>query len=82
MTLRRCARGLVAACLIVIASAAGGGAAQAEPIPIPPPLPPAIDPLVPLNPGLWVDPSDGGGNPRSVEGNFGRFCENAWVHCQ
>jgi hypothetical protein len=81
MELQWCARALVAACLSVIAFAGGVGVAKAQPEPVPPPLPPAIDPLLPLNPGLSVDPNDEGG-PGPVTGDFGRFCENWWVHCR
>jgi hypothetical protein len=84
MKRHRCARGLVsAACLSVVVAFAGGGVgvAQAQPQPAPPPLPPAIDPLLPLNPAVTVNPNDDGGQT-SVQGDFGRFCENWWVHCQ
>ena len=81
MKFHKCVRGLVAACVSVIALAGGSGVAQAEPIPTPPPLPPAIDPLVPLSPSVWVDPNDEGG-ASGVQGDYGRFCENAWVHCR
>ena len=75
------AGGLVAVWLSVSAFTGGVGIAVAQPVPAPPPLPPAIDPLLPVNPGQWVNPSDEGGQSR-VQGNFGRFCENWWVHCQ
>jgi hypothetical protein len=81
MQLHQGARGLLAAGLTVMAFTAGLGMARAQPEPAPPPLPPAIDPLLPINPGLFVDPNDEGGQ-RQVWGNFGRFCENWWVHCQ
>ena len=81
MKLHRCARGLVAACFSVIALAGGLGVAWAQPQPAPPPLPPAIDPLLPINPALTVNPNDDG-DQTSVQGDFGRFCENWWVHCQ
>jgi hypothetical protein len=81
MKLHKCARGLVAACLSVIGFAGGVGVAGAQPQPAPPPIPPAIDPLLPLNPGLWVDPNDEG-VPSNVQDDVGRVCENWWVHCQ
>lgn len=81
MKLHRAVRGLVAAGFCVAAFAGGVDVAHAQPLPIPPPLPPAIDPLLPVNPGLSFDPNDEGG-PRGVTGNFGRFCENWWVRCQ
>jgi hypothetical protein len=81
MNLQRCARGLVGVCLSVIAFTGGVGVARAQPDPVLPPVPPPIDPLLPLNPGLFVDPNDEGG-PSSVTGDFGRFCENWWVHCR
>jgi hypothetical protein len=81
MKCQGCARGLVAACLSFVAFAGGVGVARAQPEPAPPPLPPAIDPLLPLNPGQWVDPNNEG-DLSSVNGDFGRFCENWWVHCQ
>jgi hypothetical protein len=74
-------RAVMAASVSVIALVCGSGVAQADPIPTPPPLPPAIDLLVPLNPSLWIDPDDEGG-PSGVQGDYGRFCENAWVHCR
>jgi hypothetical protein len=81
MKLQWCARGLVAACLTLVAFAGAVGLAQAQPEPVPPPLPPAIDPLLPVDPGLYLDPNDEGGQ-RGVLGNFGRFCENWWVLCR
>jgi hypothetical protein len=83
MNLQRCARALVGACLsvIVFAGGAGVGVARAQPVPVPPPVPPIIDPLQPLNPGLYVDPNDEGGTS-TVKGDYGRFCENWWVRCQ
>ena len=80
MRLNRCVRGLAAAGLSLMAFAAGVGVARAQPLPTPPPVPPIIDQLVPLNPALGVDPNDEGG-VSSVPGDFGRFCENWWVHC-
>jgi hypothetical protein len=81
MKVHACVRGLVAAGLSVIAFIGGVGVARAQPNPVPPPPNPVINPLLPLNPGLFVDPNDEGGPPGAV-GNFGRFCENWWVHCE
>jgi len=81
MQLHRCGRGLVAICVSVAAFTGGVGVARAQPEPAPPPLPPAINPLLPVNPGLFVDPNDEGGQ-RAVTGDFGRFCENWWVRCR
>jgi hypothetical protein len=80
MNLQRCARALAGACLSVLAFVGGVGVASAQPEPVPPPVPPLIDPLQPLNPGLFVDPNDEGG-AGTVKGDFGRFCENSWVRC-
>ena len=81
MRLNMRVRGLAAACLSLMTFAVGVGVAHAQPLPTPPPVPPIIDQLVPLNPALGVDPNDEGG-VSSVQGDFGRFCENWWVHCQ
>jgi hypothetical protein len=81
MKLQLCARGLVAAWLSITAFLGGVGVARAQPEPVPPPVLPAIDPLLPVNPALQFDPNDESGQ-RSVLGDFGRFCENWWVHCQ
>ena len=82
MRLNMRVRGLAAAGLSVMAFTVGVGVARAQPLPAPPPpVPPIIDPSVPLNPAFGVDPNDEGG-VRSVWGDFGRFCENWWVHCQ
>lgn len=82
MTLQKCVLGLAAGWLSVAASGWGAGVATAQPAPVPPPpLPPAVDPLSPLNPAVSDDTNDEGG-PRGVSGDFGRVCENWWVHCQ
>jgi hypothetical protein len=81
MNLQRCAGALVGACLSVGVFAGGVGVARAQPIPVPPPVPPITDPLLPLNPALSVDPNDEGGTS-TVKGDIGRFCENWWVRCQ
>ena len=65
----------------VMAFAGGVGVAQAYTLPVPPPVPPAIDPLLPLTPGTLIEPEDEGGQS-AVQGDYGRFCENAWVHCR
>ena len=80
MRLNSCVRGLAAACWSLMAFTVGVGVARAQPLPTPPPVPPIIDQPA-LNPALGVDPSDEGGQ-NSVQGDFGRFCENWWVHCQ
>ena len=74
-------RGLAAAGLNVVAFTLGVGVARAQPLPVPPPVPPIIDPVAPINPAFGVDPNDEGGI-RGVRGDFGMFCENWWVHCQ
>jgi hypothetical protein len=81
MKLQRSVYWLVACCLSIIALAGGVGVARAQPEPVPPPLPPAIDPLSPLNPAVTINSTDEGGQP-GVTDNFGRVCENWWVHCQ
>ncbi len=80
MRLNRCVRGLAAAGLSLMAFAAGVGVARAQPLPTPPPLPPIIDQPA-LDPAVGFNPNDEGG-VSSVQGSFGMFCENWWVHCQ
>lgn len=75
----RCAWALTAAGLGVLTVA--GGVAQGQPDVAPPPLPPAIDPLLPINPAPLFTPNDEG-EQTSAQGDFGRYCENYWVHCQ
>jgi hypothetical protein len=70
---------LVTAFLSVVTIA--GGAAHGQPDITPSPLPPAIDPLLPINPEPWFNPIDEGPQTSKLR-DFGRYCENYWVHCQ
>ena len=80
MTLRRCARGLLAGAISMIAIAGGSGVAQAEPDPNPPPLPPVINEWVQI-PRTFVNPSNQG-QPKDDSGEVGMVCENLLVACR
>jgi hypothetical protein len=80
--MNRCARGLAAAGISVIALGGAVGIARAQPEPSPPPVPSILDQLVgPLNQSLWINPNDEGG-PTTGWGGTGMFCENQWVRCR
>jgi|HubBroStandDraft_1064217.scaffolds.fasta_scaffold1419723_1 hypothetical protein len=80
MTLRTCARGLLASTTTVMILAGGTGIARAEPDPDPPPLPPAHNQLVPI-PRTFVNPSNEG-QPTDDSGGVGMVCENLLVGCR
>ena len=78
MTLRSCARGLLAGAISIIAIAGGSGVAQAEPDPNPPP--PVINQWVQI-PRTFVNPSNQG-QPTDDSGDVGMVCENLLVACR
>ncbi len=80
MTLRTCARGLLAAAATVIALAGGTGMAHANPDPNPPPVPPVIGQWVQV-PQFFVNPSNEG-QPTGDSGDVGMVCENLLVACR
>lgn len=79
MTLRTCARGLLASTMTVMFLAGGAGIAHAEPDPDPPPLPP-VNQWVQI-PRTFVNPSNQG-QPTDDSGDVGMVCENLLVACR
>jgi hypothetical protein len=80
MTLRTCARGLLASTTTVMVLAGSAGIAHAEPDPNPPPLPPVINQWVQI-PRTFVNPSNQG-QPTDDSGEVGMVCENLLVACR
>ncbi len=80
MTLRTCARGLLASTTTVMVLASGAGTAHAEPDPDPPPLPPVHNQWVQI-PQTFVNPSNQG-QPTDDSGDIGMVCENLLVACR
>jgi hypothetical protein len=80
MTLRTCARGLLAGAMATMVLAGGVGIAHAAPDPDPPPLPPANGEWVQF-PQTFVNPSNQG-QPTNDSGETGMVCENLLVPCR
>lgn len=86
MILRRCARGLLAAPIAVLALAGGTGVAHAQPDTAPLPAPPIeqllTETLSTQSPSLFSNPADRG---RPSEANWdgtGMYCQNLYVKCR
>ena len=80
MTIRTCARGLLAGATTVIVLAGGVGIAHAEPDTDPPPLPPGNGQWLQF-PQTFVNPSNEG-QPTNDSGDAGMVCENLLVPCR
>lgn len=80
MTLRTCARGLLAGATVAMALAGGTGIAHASPDPALPPIPPSIDEWLTEFPTTFVNPMDEGGPATDWDG-VGMYCENIYVRC-
>jgi len=79
MTLRRCARGLLAGAATVMALAGGTGIAQAEPDTEPPPVPPLIVHWGQI-PQTFPNPNNQS-QPTDDSGDVGMVCQNLLVGC-
>lgn len=80
MTLRTCARGLLAGAMAVMVLAGGVGIAHGEPDTDPPPVPAPNGEWVQF-PQTFVNPSNQG-QPTNDSGEVGMVCENLLVPCR